>query len=166
MKEMSQSQIRKAVEANIIERLAEGDGIWRSCSGCHETEDGQNVHGYPHSDVFGCTLGSGCSECGGIGAVWDTTDYGAMAEELVAKDSCRGGINPGWDECPKCGATSDEDCRSPNRKWRVETRVTSMCLYTVDAENEKDAEAATIHACPEHAEDVNEETISIVEVTA
>jgi hypothetical protein len=54
---------------------------------------------------------------------------------------------------------------TPMKKWRVETRVTSTCIYNVEAENEKDAEAATVHACPEYSEDVNEETISIVEVS-
>ena len=68
----------------IQEIVAEKDGFWRSCSGCYETEDGQNVHGYPHSNVFGCIIGSGCRECGGIGAVWDTTDYDDMATSILA----------------------------------------------------------------------------------
>lgn len=101
MKEMTPLEIWMAVEANVKERLQEGDGFWRSCSGCYETEDGQNVHGYPHSKVFGCELGSGCSECGGIGAVWDTVDYGAMADD-IAKDmdhpaqGSRPSEAPGW----------------------------------------------------------------------
>lgn len=24
---------------------------------------------------------------------------------------CAGGIDPGFDQCPKCGATMDEDCK-------------------------------------------------------
>ena len=83
MKTMTPLEIWIAIGCNVKERISEGDGFWRSCSGCYETEDGQNVHGYPHSDVFGCELGGGCSECGGIGAVWDTTDYPAMGEELA-----------------------------------------------------------------------------------
>lgn len=74
-----------SIAANVREQVNDGDGVWRSCSGCFETEDRQNVHGYPHSQVFGCVLGSGCSECGGIGAVWDTIDYGAMADDLNAE---------------------------------------------------------------------------------
>ena len=73
------------IARGVKERLENCDGFWRSCSGCYETEDGQNVHGYPHSNVFGCTLGGGCSECGGIGAVWDTTDYADMGETLAAE---------------------------------------------------------------------------------
>lgn len=74
------------VELRDVEAvLAEGDGIWRSCSGCHETSDGHETGRYPYSDIFKCALGSGCSECGGIGAVWDDTDYGAMADAM-AKD--------------------------------------------------------------------------------
>lgn len=57
-----------------------GKGFWRTCSGCHESEDGHDVGYYPFSEHFNCTLGSGCSDCGGIGAIWDTTDY----DDLVA----------------------------------------------------------------------------------
>jgi hypothetical protein len=70
--------------ARIAEVLAEGDGVWLSCSGCLELEDGQNVHGYPFSKAFGCELGGGCGECGGLGARWDTTDYDAMARDIMA----------------------------------------------------------------------------------
>lgn len=64
--------------ADVKETLAKGDGFWRSCSGCHETEDGHPVGKYPYSKILECALGAGCSECGGIGAVWDNTDYRAM----------------------------------------------------------------------------------------
>lgn len=79
--------IWSAIAGSVREQISDGDGFWRSCSGCFETEDGQNVHGYPHSKVFGCVLGSGCRECGGIGAVWDTTDYGAMAKAIMVADA-------------------------------------------------------------------------------
>lgn len=65
--------------------LNEGDGFWRTCSGCHETCDGHDVGDYPFSDALGCQIGSGCSECGGLGAVWDNTDYEAMAA-FMAKE--------------------------------------------------------------------------------
>ncbi|RMX08532.1 hypothetical protein D8I35_05500 [Corticibacter populi] len=65
----------------IQETVAEGRGVWRSCSGCHELDEGHDTG--PRSKVFGCALGVGCSECGGIGAVWDTTDYGAMGDALA-----------------------------------------------------------------------------------
>jgi len=79
------AELLAVIVDNVKERIAEGDGFWRTCSGCHETENGYDVGRYPFSDVFDCTLGGGCSECGGIGAVWDTTDYGAMADELAAE---------------------------------------------------------------------------------
>lgn len=66
----------------ISETAAEGRGVWRSCSGCHELNEGHDTG--PRSKVFCCALGVGCSECGGIGAVWDTTDYGAMGDALAA----------------------------------------------------------------------------------
>jgi|GEM_PF-6563020 len=77
---------KTALEARVKEVVAEaaidGSGMWRSCSGCYETSDGYNVNGNPFSEAFGCIMGAGCHECGGIGAVWDTTDYAAMGEEL------------------------------------------------------------------------------------
>jgi hypothetical protein len=68
--------------SGVAETLANGDGFWRSCSGCHETEDGHPVGDYPYSDILKCDLGGGCSECGGIGAVWDDTDYEAMGRDF------------------------------------------------------------------------------------
>jgi hypothetical protein len=70
----------------VAEVLESGDGFWRSCSGCHETEDGHDVGHYEYSTALNCTLGGGCSECGGIGAVWDNTDYGAMADAWDAAE--------------------------------------------------------------------------------
>ncbi len=61
----------------VSEAITEGGGSWRSCSGCHELNEGHPTG--PYSPVFRCALGNGCDECGGIGAIWDTTDYGAMA---------------------------------------------------------------------------------------
>lgn len=65
----------------VREEMAAGSGFWSSCSGCYDTDDGHPTGNYSYSTVFGCALGSGCSECGGIGAVWDNTDYEAMARD-------------------------------------------------------------------------------------
>lgn len=59
-----------------IEGLGDDDGFWRSCSGCHELNEGQPTG--PYNPVLSCHVGIGCGECGGIGAVWDTTDYTAL----------------------------------------------------------------------------------------
>lgn len=64
---------------SVNDTIAEGDGFWRECSGCYESNEGAPPKGAVFSKVFGCYLGSGCSECGGIGAIWDSTDYEAMA---------------------------------------------------------------------------------------
>ncbi|WP_430228062.1 hypothetical protein [Paraburkholderia tropica] len=69
--------------------LKNGNGFWRPCSGCHETEDGHPVGHYPFSAILNCDLGSGCGECGGIGAVWDDTDYDAMAAAGDADEIAR-----------------------------------------------------------------------------
>lgn len=81
---MSETDI---VARKIKECVAEGDGFWRTCSGCHESEDGHDIGHYPHSKTFGCKLGGGCGDCGGIGAVWDTTDYEDMAASINAEDA-------------------------------------------------------------------------------
>ncbi len=67
----------------ISEAVGNGDGFWRSCSGCHESNEGMATG--PFSKTFKCHLGVGCSECGGIGAIWDTTDYDAMADFMAAE---------------------------------------------------------------------------------
>jgi hypothetical protein len=85
--------LTKAGEEGFFDRVREcvkeyaEDGFWNTCSGCHESEDGYDVGHYPFSESFNCKLGGGCSECGGIGAIWDTTDYDAMAREMLACDA-------------------------------------------------------------------------------
>ncbi|SER58473.1 hypothetical protein [Rhizobium sp. NFR03] len=70
------------IELDGVSRALEnGDGVWRSCSGCHELDEGVATGSY--SDLMRCHLGIGCSECGGIGAIWDTTDYAEMGEYIA-----------------------------------------------------------------------------------
>ena len=69
--------------ARISDAMEDGKGFWRSCSGCHELNEGHPTGDY--SAVFRCHLGCGCHECGGIGAVWDTTDYDDMGDFLAAR---------------------------------------------------------------------------------
>lgn len=78
--------------SRIPDALAEGGGVWRSCSGCHCLNEGVPTGDW--SEVMRCHLGIGCRECGGIGAIWDMTDYADMAafmnqpphEHLVVTD--------------------------------------------------------------------------------
>lgn len=65
--------------SRISEALAEGTGAWRSCSGCHELNEGHATGEW--SDVLKCHLGLGCRECGGIGAIWDNTDYSLVNQQ-------------------------------------------------------------------------------------
>lgn len=73
------------LDAATVADLAE-DGCWRTCSGCYETEDGHPVGEYLYSHAMQCPLGSGCRECGGLGAYWDNTDYAQMAAEMRQED--------------------------------------------------------------------------------
>lgn len=65
----------------VPETIKEGGGFWRSCTGCHELNEGRDTG--PYSAVLGCHLGQGCGECGGIGAIWDSTDYQTMADDMA-----------------------------------------------------------------------------------
>ncbi|MBX8811101.1 hypothetical protein HBA91_00505 [Ochrobactrum sp. MR34] len=59
---------------------------WKSCTGCLETNDGYHCGEYPYSKTFKAHVGSGCSECGGIGVVWEhysQADLAEMQHELL-----------------------------------------------------------------------------------
>lgn len=66
--------------AGVAQQLREKAGFWSSCSGCYESEDGHPMGDYIYSAALECTLGAGCSECGGLGAVWDNADYEGMIQ--------------------------------------------------------------------------------------
>jgi len=59
-------------DAQMMDYLCGGPvfeyGEWtESCTGCRETEDGQNVGDYPWDSKAGCYIGAGCDECGYTG---------------------------------------------------------------------------------------------------
>ena len=69
----------------VAEVMQEGGGFWRACSGCQESAEGYvSPSLWPYCEVFQCQPGMGCGECGGIGVVWDNTDYDKMAREALA----------------------------------------------------------------------------------
>ncbi|MGO1303644.1 MAG: hypothetical protein ACTMKV_02545 [Sphingomonas parapaucimobilis] len=58
---------------NRIAELKEEGGFWHACSGCQESVGGcVSATDYPYNPFFRCQPGSGCSECGGIGVIWDS----------------------------------------------------------------------------------------------
>lgn len=61
-------RIREVIKEGSANGSAAG---WRSCTGCHETNEGAETGHYPYSKAFGCYVGAGCSECGGIGVIWE-----------------------------------------------------------------------------------------------
>lgn len=81
----SQEQAVSLELAGVQDTIKEGAGFWRSCTGCHESNEGYATG--PYSKVFGCALGNGCIECGGLGAIWDDTDYEGMAAFMASSDS-------------------------------------------------------------------------------
>lgn len=85
-----QARIALVVEQESLDGAACG---WRPCTGCHETNEGASTGFYPRSKIFGCELGSGCRECGGLGVVWEHWPASALAS--MAKDGDA-------DLCPIC----------------------------------------------------------------
>ena len=79
---------QEPVELQEVKRVVEeGGGFWRECSGCYESNEGAPPNGAVFSKAFDCYLGNGCSECGGLGAIWDNTDYEEMARFMAAQDA-------------------------------------------------------------------------------
>ena len=68
----------------VSEAMEDGRCFWRGCSGCHELNDGAPTGAY--SKALRCHIGVGCFECGGIGAIWDTTDYADMGDWLAKQE--------------------------------------------------------------------------------
>ncbi|MGU2419442.1 AAA family ATPase [Burkholderia cenocepacia] len=85
--------------------------------------------GYPYSAILKCDLGAGCSECGGIGAVWDNTDYTAMGGAFE-----RAGLLNG------CDAPTPADERAAWDDTRHSLAV-AMCGFASRAGN-RDLDAA------------------------
>lgn len=76
-----EADFAKSIE-HVIEQESLGGAAcgWQPCSGCHETFEGHSVGDYPVSPTFGCEVGSGCHECGGLGVVWYHYDAKALAD--------------------------------------------------------------------------------------
>lgn len=81
------TEVVEALKQRVAEVVEEGDGFWQACSGCQEGADGYvPTTDYPYSHVFRCQPGGGCSECGGIGVIWDDTDYEDYAKFALELD--------------------------------------------------------------------------------
>lgn len=52
------------IRADVFEH-----GLWRTCSGCHESNEGHATG--PYDESLRCHVGIGCHECGGVGAIWE-----------------------------------------------------------------------------------------------
>lgn len=93
-----QREVESAMLEDVVRQRKDEpeDGHWQPCSGCHETEDGYDVGHYPFSEVFQSKVGAGCGECGGLGVIWDSTDYAEMADWMIREartyDAVKGAI--------------------------------------------------------------------------
>lgn len=71
-------------DAAVAKAIDEDGGWWKSCSGCHETNEGQETGHYPYSELFRCHVGGGCIECGGLGVRWEYYSEEQYAEMEAA----------------------------------------------------------------------------------
>jgi hypothetical protein len=106
--------VTEAISADsVAEAMQDGKGFWRSCSGCHELNEGVPTGRY--SRALKCHVGLGCHECGGVGAVWDITDYADMAASIFDQDAALSyraqEANGGW--------LSDERIDAAICQWMV-----------------------------------------------
>ena len=104
------------ISKGIKDAIEEGGGFWRSCTGCYETNEGYPPNGAYFSKVFKCYLGNGCDECGGIGAIWDDTDYEEMAEYMMQEDTHP---QPKAEQSP----LTDEQIDDATQKWAGHSMV-------------------------------------------
>ena len=121
--------------AGVRAALEQGGGVWRSCTGCYETDEGYPTA--PIDPVFGCERGAGCRECGGIGAVWDSTDYSDMADwigrEELKDEQIRAALR-----------MADETFRDLG--WHAKFEVTSAALKVLALEAEPEPNQASFRA--------------------
>lgn len=78
-----------SVREQVEEAALSGrDGVWLTCSGCADSAEGVlDSRAYPFVEAFGCQLGAGCHECGGIGAVWDTTNWDDFGQSMLSAEA-------------------------------------------------------------------------------
>ena len=73
---------------HVVEVIEEDGGCWTACSGCQESDEGYvSEKYYPYSPIFRCQPGGGCSECGGIGVIWQDGAYLASWGNGLSPDS-------------------------------------------------------------------------------
>ena len=72
----------------VAEVVNEDGGCWTACSGCQESDEGHvSEKYYPYSPIFQCQPGGGCSECGGIGVIWQDGDFLASYGDALSEDA-------------------------------------------------------------------------------
>lgn len=116
----------------IAEVMDEGDGFWKPCSGCQEGVDGYvSQTDYPFNRVFRCQPGGGCSECGGLGVLWDDTDYDAMATAMLADMKAEEVGSKAWRAATK--AWSDDDGKDPKRTVELGEAMMFAAIDLIEA---------------------------------
>lgn len=91
----ARAEAAPVVDKERVREAMKSGGFWRSCSGCYTTNEGYPTA--PRDPVFKCELGLGCSECGGIGAVWDDGNYGPDFMDPAALEAALTQPNGGQD---------------------------------------------------------------------
>lgn len=135
--EPAEPDFAKSIAEVIKEECDSGAAAgWRSCTGCHETNEGYETGHYSYSTMFGCHVGHGCRECGGLGVVWEY--WSGSALEAMARGDEPAAASPLEDDgCPK----NDPECLGNNGDYH------DACEWPLDAASTADgATEATVTA--------------------
>jgi len=77
-----------ALTRRVSDVMNEDGGCWAACSGCQESDEGYvSEKYYPYSPIFHCQPGGGCSECGGIGVIWQDGAFLASYGDALSEDA-------------------------------------------------------------------------------
>ncbi len=142
--------------SGVAQEIAGGSGFWRSCSGCHELNEGHDTG--PQSKVFQCALGNGCSECGGIGAIWDTTDYDAMGDALAAgmaqpQPSGNAGELPAIERLPRL-TEPEAPANTAGLPFHAHTNVQMLLYGRTCAEAQRKTDQAALQNRPQNIPEI------------
>ena len=142
----STTQPRNELTGVIRLREDEPDaGFWHSCSGCQESSEGVvSEHYYPYSDVFKCQPGSGCTECGGLGVLWDDVDYTNYGDELTTHPADAARV-----EALEAALRRLLDATEVVKTWPADDATKAFDRALMEREHAEDAARAALKGTPQ-----------------
>lgn len=94
--ELEQAEAGAMELDSVAEVIEQTGGWWSTCSGCFDSVDGHPTGPYSHSKIFGCAMGAGCDECGGIGVTWTPGSAGFDLDDTDEAKAAPVAVPDGW----------------------------------------------------------------------